>query len=480
MRTRGLADRLIGPPAGRPAARLALRIVAVLVALLAGLARPAHADPRAEVAAKARAAMASYDAMDYDLARRLLNQALAIAKKAKLDKDPIVARVYLDLGIAQFAGSDPEAAKVAFLSAVQIDPKIAIEPAYKSPELVKMLDEARAAAGDTGEPGPDGVDCKAVKGLQHTIVELARPGTPQPIEALIGADLSPARVVVMYRPEGAIDFTELRMTRQDGCRYAATIPASAMHGSLVHYYIAAYDAASKVLAARGSSGTPSIMVLSVGPTRGDGEDPITGGKHPGKPGTGVASSAAPGKAPTLVFSMSGGTGFGYVTGTTEGGNKVQTCCIGASLFVLTPELDYAMSRKLAIGVAARLGIPYGANIAGHSVIAPAGFVRVRRALSASGDGVQVMGELGAGILRNTIKIDASATMMPGMDTDIVAQGPLLLGAGVGYAKHLGASVAFLANLDAIAGIAVVKKVGSAIHLNTGISADLSVGFAIGF
>ena len=84
---------------------------AVVVGIVWCLAAPAHADPRSEIAAKTKAAMASYDAMDYETARRLLNQALAIAKKARLDKDPIVARVYLELGITQLAGSDLEAAR---------------------------------------------------------------------------------------------------------------------------------------------------------------------------------------------------------------------------------------------------------------------------------------------------------------------------------------------------------------------------------
>ncbi|HEX7841808.1 MAG TPA: tetratricopeptide repeat protein, partial [Kofleriaceae bacterium] len=224
------------------------RCCAVVIVAVGCLAAPAHADPRAEIAAKARSAMASYDGMDYTAARRQLYQALEIAKKSRLDKDPIVARVYLDLGITQLAGSDQEAAKVSFLSAVQIDPKITIEPGYKSAELVRMLDEARAAASDGGEPSSD--DCKSVRGVQLSAIDGARRGVAQPVEALIGSDLSPARVVVMYRPEGAIDFTEARLTRQAGCRYAGAIPAAAMHGALVHYYVAAYDANNKVLAAK--------------------------------------------------------------------------------------------------------------------------------------------------------------------------------------------------------------------------------------
>src|SRR5213078_2131608 len=169
----------------------------------------------------------------------------------------IVARVYLDLGIAQLASSDQEAAKVALLSAVQIDPRIAFEPAYKSAELVRMLDEARAAASDTGEPAGD--DCRT-RAIQ-VIVDGARRGVAQPVEVVIGGDVSPARVVAMYRPEGAIDFTEARLTRRAGCRYAGTIPAAAMHGPLLHYYVAAYDAKNKVLAAKGSSGSPNVLEL---------------------------------------------------------------------------------------------------------------------------------------------------------------------------------------------------------------------------
>jgi hypothetical protein len=467
-------------------------LAAVIVGIVGCLAVPAQADPKSEIAAKSKAAMASYDSMDYTAARRLLNQALAIAKKSKLDKDPSVARVYLALGIAELAGSDQEAAKVAFLSAALIDPKITIDPAYKSPELVKLLEEARAAATD-GEPAGDGIDCKAARGLQHTVVDRSPGGAAQPIEAVIGADLTPARVIVMYRPEGAIDFVEAKLTKQGGCKYAGTIPASAMHGSLVHYYLAAYDATNKVLAAKGSSGAPNIMALgAVAPRRdppnpSDPADPVNGGKPPpasgGSPGPGAGVSAgvvAGGKAPKIVLAVSGGSGLGYVTGTTEGGNKVQSCCIGASLFVITPELDYHASPRLSIGIAARLGIPFGANINGHSKVAPAVLFRVHRALSASGEGLRVMGELGGGILRNTIKLDTSETIMPGMDTDIVAQGPLLIGAGVGYTKRFGTSLAFLVDVGAIAGIAVVGKVGSAINLNTGVSADMSVGLAIGF
>jgi hypothetical protein len=458
------------------------RAVATLIAgIVWCMAAPAHADPKSEVIAKTRAAMSSYDSMDYEAARKLLNQALAIAKRAKLDKDPIVARVYLDLGIAQLAGSDLEAAKVAFLSAAQIDPKITIDAAYKSAELVKMLEEAKAAAGDPGDAPDVSAECASARGLQHGAIESGRAGSAQPIDVTIGSELAPAKVIVMFRPEGAIDFTEARLSRQAGCHFVGAIPASAMHGALVHYYIAAYDANNKVLAAKGSSGAPNILELGAGRSAGETEDPLNGSTGPVGRGavTGVSRSAprGGGKAPSIMLAVAGGTGFGYVSGKTEGDNVVQTCCIGSSLVVLSPEVGYYASPRLVLGLAFRLGLPIGANIEGHSTMAPSVFVRVRYALSRSGEGLRVMAELGGGVLRNTLKLSDD---MKGMDTDIVAQGPLLVGAGVGYTKQLGGSLALFVDVTAIAGIAVVDKVGSAIRLNTGISADLALGLAVGF
>ncbi len=453
----------------------------VIAGILGCMAAPAHADPRSDVAAKTRAAMASYDAMDYEAARRLLNQALAIAKRARLDRDPMVARVYLDLGIAQLAGSDPEAAKVSFLSAAQIDPKITIDAAYKSAELVKMLDEAKAAAGDPGDAADGSAECATVRGLRHGAIGIGRPGSAQPIDVTIGSELSPARVVVMFRPEGAIDFTEAKLSRQGSCHFVGAIPATAMHGALVHYYIAAYDANNKVLAAKGSSGAPNILELGTGrrTDAGETEDPLDTGARPGASGAvaGVSRSAWRGGKPrSFLLAVAGGTGVGYVSGKTEGDNVVQTCCIGSSLVVLSPELGYYASPRLVLGVAFRLGLPIGANIEGHSTMAPSIFLRVRYALSRSGEGFRVTGQLGGGVLRNTLKLSD----MKGMDTDIVAQGPLLVGAGLGYTRALGSSLAFFVDVTAIAGIAVVDKLGSAIRLNTGISADLALGLAVGF
>jgi len=474
-----------------------------IVAILVGVygARVAHANPKGDIQTKIKEAMENYDLMDYDAAKKLLTQALAIAKKSKLEKDPLTARAYLDLGIVSFVNNDPDGAKLSFLSAAQIDPKIQIDPAYKSAEMAKLLDQARTEAGGgdakagggdakTGGGGGDAtppassVDCSTVQGLQHTIIDTGKAGAAVPIEALVASDITATKIAVMYRAEGATDFTEVKLKKDGDCKYTGAIPGSAMKGSLIHYYVAAFNDVGKPIASKGSSGSPNIIEITAGAGGpgggGDNEDPLGAGKATGGGGGGGGSVSAgvtvgPKRARVLI-AIAGGAGSGYVSGETEAMNTVKNCCLGGPIVVLQPEVGYFINQQISASIAARIGLPIGANVEGHATAAPGAVLRVRYALSDSGEGVRVMGQLGAGILRNTIKLDNS---MPGMDTDIVAQGPLLVGGGVGFTKHLGGSVSFIADLSALAGIAVVDHLGSAPKLNTGFGADLSIGLQLG-
>lgn len=468
-----------------------LALCAILVTF-----RYAHADGRGDVEKKIKEAMEQYDLMDYDAAKKLLNQALQTAKKANLGKDAVSAKAYLDLGIVDFVNGDQAGAKEAFGTASQIEPKIQIDPAYKTAEMAKLLDSARSSAGAAGGGGEDlgpaepSADCGSVKGLQHEIIDSAKGGAPLKIEALVGSDVHATKVSVMYRPEGATDFTEVKMSAS-GCKYTGSIPASALRGSLVHYYVAAYNDAGKPIAGKGSAGSPNIIEVTA-PTPGskpspsDDEDPINGkktvassGDSTDEPSGGqVSKSVEVGpKHNKIYIAVAGGSGIGYVTGTTESNNPVKSCCFGPSLVVLQPEIGFFLKPQLAVAIAGRIGIPMGANIDGHATAAPGALLRVRYALSPTGEGVRVMGQVGVGVLRNTIKLD-NASM--GMDTDIVAQGPLLIGAGVGYTKALSGNIAFIADLSALAGIAVTSSALSSPKLNTGVGADLSLGLQLGF
>lgn len=463
----------------------------VAVFALGLFAGSAWAGPKEDIQKKTKEAMENYDLMDYAASKKTLEGALAAAKKAKLDRDPVVAKVYLSLGITSFADGDADGAKAAFAAAVAIDPKIQIDAAYKSPELMELLEAARsgAATSDPTEGGEPGTDCAGVRGLQHAIIDTAPGGRALPIEVLVGADVTSTKLGVFYRPEGSTDFIEGKLTKQGDCKYTGEIPGSAMKGSLVHYYVAALGENGKAVASRGSSGSPNIIELTAavagGGGDGDTEDPINGTKQVKSSGGGGSVSGgviAGGKPAKIFVQVAGGTGFGYVSGKTEFGNPVENCCIGNSLVVLTPEVGYQANRQLSIGIAGRIGLPIGANIddpmkGKSSTMAPAVLLRARYALAKSGEGLRVMGQVGGGIIRNTIKLKES---QDGMDTDIVGQGPLLIGAGVGYLKRLTGNVAFVGDLSVLGAIAVVDKVGNAPNLGSGIGADLSIGISIGF
>lgn len=467
----------------------------------------AHADAKAkaDIEQKLKAAMENYDLLEYEEARKLLNQALTVAKKAKMDSEPITAKVHLDLGIVYFAGlGDAESAKLSFLNAVEIDPDIQIDKAYATPEMTKLLEDARAEApvggggadsgggGDTG-PEPMVVDCATVTGMQHAIIESAKGGVDLTVEAALGADVQAAKVAIMYRPRGASEFQEAPMTLSSQCVYGGKIPASALSGDLVHYYVAAYNAAGKVIASKGSAGSPNIIEVTAPAGGGGGsqfgdddEDPLAGGGHstdgnrtdkdPDEGGSIGAKVGPVGGKKTLFLAVAGGSGAGYVTGVTEQENNDVKCCFAPQLLHLMPELGYYLSPSMSVSVAVRLGFPIGANIPGHSPVAPAGLLRLRKNLSGGGSGLMVVGGVGGGVLRDTIKLDGAPA---DMDTDVVALGPLLVNLGAGYNAALGGGVNLIAELNTLTGVPVTKKLGNS-SLNFGVQFDFNLGLVLGF
>ncbi len=470
-------------------------LVAASVSIVGAVAGPlAYADAKSkkDIEQKVKEAMENYDLLEYEEARKILNQALTIAKKAKMENDPATAKVHLRLGIVYFAGlQDAESAKLSFLNAVEVDKNVQLDKAYSTPEMAKLLEEAKAEAGGAGgsEPveagggGDAGVDCASVEGLQHNIVDSARSGGELSMQAMVGADVEPAKVVIMFRARGATDFSEAKMTAS-GCTYKGAIPRTALSGDLLHYYIAAYNAGGKVIASRGSAGSPNIIEVTGGggSRSGDEEDPLGGGGGGGSGGSGSGSGDVGGSVEVrngsrkVFITIAGGSGGGYVTGKTEQELNDVKCCFAPQLVHLSPEIGYFINSTTALSLGGRIGFPIGANRMGHATAAPAGLLRVRKMLAEGGGGLNVSGAIGGGIIRNTIKLDGQPE---DMDTDIVAIGPLLVGASAGYQASLGAGLSLVAELGALAGVPVVKELGSS-RLNFGVQFDLNLGIQIGF
>src|SRR5690242_8300780 len=100
------------------------RVVAVLVVLsLRASASAQETTPAARVEQLNKRAMADYDMLEFDSARRTLTDALALAKKSGLDNDAVAARTYVNLGVVYVSGlKDRYKGFQQFVRALQIKP----------------------------------------------------------------------------------------------------------------------------------------------------------------------------------------------------------------------------------------------------------------------------------------------------------------------------------------------------------------------
>lgn len=503
-------------------------ILAACLAACLSWARPALAGPRNDVQKRLTAAMESYDLLEYEAARKLLLSALELAKEGRLEGDPLVARVHVSLGIVYFAGlQDKAAARRAFADAVATDPDVALDPAYKTPEMSALLESVRAQTAPSKDPPRDDrgrgtdargdapeFDCFTISGLKHHLVDSAPRGRALRVTAWLGGDIQAARVSVFYRAVRAAEFQEVRLVRDRDCSYAGSIPANAVTGELLYYYVAALNKAGLVVASSGAAGAPNLIQIvdrggaDVGPARD--QDPVDepparderagrdevdgrgrqdvrrdeGGDGELRRDAGAAvrvEEPAPGRsgkrARKLSVALGATTGVGYVTGETEQLRNEVKCCIAPGWFTLSGEVTYALSSRLALGGAVRLGFPIGANIDGHSPLGPSAFARLRYALASTPSSFYLAGQLGGGFIRNTLKL--SDTMDPAMDTDVVALGPLLAGGSFGYLAALGRSFQLHLDLSAIVGVPVVSELGTS-RLNFGVQLDATVGIGVLF
>ncbi len=392
------------------------------------------------VIAKTKKAMEEYDMMEFESAKTILLEAIAAGEGG--DKGVALATAYLNLGIVYYSGLDAQDdASEAFAKAVAIEPSIELGVAYSTPEMKTLLESVREETAANA-----GADCD-VTGVSHTLIDEAVFGTAPEVLVKIGADVNASGVLLFFRSEGELEFTKVNLSKQGTCEYVGHIPTRAVQGKFVHYYVAAVDQAGKDIGHKGSSGSPNIIEVATtggSVTMGD-EDPLSGGDDVSKNAGLIENDSGP----SVFVSIGVGSGGGYVQGPTEKTRSDVNCCVGSAYLSLLPEIGYYLSSQLAISAAVRIGFPIGANVDGHATLAPAGLLRVRYSLATSGEGFQVTGALGAGIIRNVVPIDMAPE---GMDADTTAMGPLLLGSGFGYNMKLSGIFHLVAEVNALAAL----------------------------
>ncbi len=445
----------------------------VLALLLMVWPQTAYADKSsAAVKAKTQKAMDEYDMMEFETAKIMLGEAIAFGEK-KASKSPELASAYLSLGIVLFSGlDDGEGALQAFTNAVTIRSSVELDVAYSTPELAELLKEARDGSASAA------VEC-IEDGLEHDLVdEAVRASTPE-IHAKVGTSVKADKVMLFYRGEGQLEFKTIPMKKEGDCDYKVKIPRNAMQGEFLHYYVAAVDTAGKEIERKGSSGSPNIIEVAAasgGSLSASDDNPLDGEE---------GSILGPKKSKTVFLSVGVGTGTGYISGPTEKLNRdLETCCFGPALLHVLPEIGYYINPKMSVSAAFRMGFPLGANVEGHATFAPAVLMRLRYApIGDDGDGLQLSGVIGGGIIRNTVVIDEAPD---GMNTDTTAMGPLLFGAGLGYILAVGGPLKVVAEVNALAAVkAGFDEIGTCpgdgcVRPTNGAEFDANLGVLVAF
>lgn len=441
-------------------------LVAALLWLCAGWPAWAQSNLRrieGQILDKHRDAMVRYDELEFEQAKELLREALALAAEHGLEDEPLMARVYADLAVVYASGlDDSDGAERALTRAVEIDASIEIDPAYKSKELDALLADIkrRVAAGSKAEPTTDTPShCREIAGVVHEPVTEAEAGQALEIEASVSPRLRAAEVRLHYRVDGRVDgraggrkpgaYAVAIMEPVGKCRFVAELPGGVVRPGL-GYYIAAYNASARVLAESGSAAAPHAVTVS-----GEVEslEPVPRAEAPA--------------ASRLFVSLGAGSAGAYLRGSTEQVDSEIQCCLAPEPVHVRIEAGLYIAERTSVSAAFRMGFPIGANLPGHAVAAPAVLLRLRHGLQPGALGLQVSGVLGAGYSRHTVGL---AEVTNGGDTDTAAAGPLIAGGGVSYVLALGGPLRLAADVDLLAGIPVVASF---------VGADTAFGVSIG-
>ncbi len=267
--------RLIQRSGGSRGLRTKLLVALLGTVLAHALHTPlafAQQDTEKRVQGMNKRAMADYDALEFEMSRKTLMDAVSLMRQAGIDETPTAARTYLNLGIVYVSGfKDRNRGMQQFIQALKINPALKIDPAVATPEIDEVFAAAKKQVGagtpvkePTKEPDlpverPGSDD---VKGLAHSPVDEAKPGEPLLIKAQLGTDAGASRVYVLYRVSGQADYTPIAMKHNGGGEWSAVIPGEEIQDRPIQYYLEARDRKGRVVIGSGSAPNPYIVTLA--------------------------------------------------------------------------------------------------------------------------------------------------------------------------------------------------------------------------
>jgi hypothetical protein len=279
-------------------------------------------------------ALAAYENLELEEARKALLEALQICAQEGMNDHPWKARTHIHLGAILAGGfQQKDLALKQFQRALEIQPEIQLTPSLRNPETTAAFEEAKKAGGAkqapaaetkpaepkpiekpvvTEKPATESATSNEPSGISHQPVANAAAGTKVEIKAKV-TRLKFSRVVLAYRPEGATGFLARDMEASGDGWYSARIPEPATQGGLVQYYIEARDETGRAVANNGSETEPHVVSLGDAGAGVDDASLVEADPVPASEETSAPSEDKVG----FVFGLSLGSGLGYASGTPE-------------------------------------------------------------------------------------------------------------------------------------------------------------------
>lgn len=282
---------------------------ALLSGLLLGFvllcALPGALAQRSELQSALQQAQISYDDFGYGEAERQLEDAIGLAERLGLEQDPVVAQLYLFLGVVRHTTSGEGPAELAFIEALKIDPNAFLNPDYATPVLNQILDRARASVPQPVNPVTP-IEPTPVVGreLEHAPVTTANAGVPLTFTAKVAATVPLYRMQLSYRRYGERSYSTIEMNPSDPTTFRVQLPGSEIYSSQLDYFIEALDRTGGILVATGGPLSP-LNVIVFG---GEGYKPPPGGHGPKAP-------EQSGPRQYVFAQVLAGGGIGLATGT---------------------------------------------------------------------------------------------------------------------------------------------------------------------
>jgi hypothetical protein len=181
--------------------------------------------------------------VDYDAAQKKLNTAI---QKCGADKcsPGLKGSLYRDLGAMQILAGSTDDGAASFEQALKLDGSLQLDPAYKTPALQGIWDQARKKVGATGAPPPTGTGTApppsgggAISGdFTHEPVTDQTIRTPIPVYVEYSGSEQLKRVIVKYKGNGMTEFKALELKKM-GTGYGGEIPCTdVLEGQLQYYF----------------------------------------------------------------------------------------------------------------------------------------------------------------------------------------------------------------------------------------------------